>query len=91
MPYGSKTSYGGGQMNTISKGTVCRRCKKEKPLSNFGTSNTFRSSGNPNDPKSRGDTKIYRWRICNPCRSKTKIPDSLKKLYEAQSPLVPPQ
>ena len=69
---------------------ICRRCGEEKPLSKFGTSNTFRSSGNPNDPNDRGDTKIYRWRVCNSCKSKAKVPAATVKLYKKPETLVCP-
>ena len=60
---------------------ICRRCGEEKPLSKFGTSNTFRSAGNPNSKEFRGDVKIYRWRVCNTCKKETSVPQSIKKLY----------
>ena len=73
-----------------AKTKICRRCGEEKPLSDFGTSNTFRSAGNPNNPSERGDTKIYRWRICNSCKSKTKVPSSIARLYKKPDKLVCP-
>ena len=68
----------------------CRRCGKILPLAKFGTSNTFRSAGNPNNPSDRGDTKIYRWRICNSCKSASKVPTKIAKLYKKPDKLECP-
>ena len=46
--------------------------------------------GNPNDPNDRGDTKIYRWRVCNSCKSKAKVPAATVKLYKKPETLVCP-